>query len=82
MSLRLEYVSVVGDDERVLDVLEVDGAARVTSATTGRGRATVEMLSRRYPVAAGALKIMKSWSNGYVLLREAAPVAAGSDGAT
>lgn len=63
----IEYVSQVGD-ERVLDIMEIDDSGNVTSATTGRGRATCEMLQRRYGAQAAAT--MRSWSNGYVGLRE------------
>jgi hypothetical protein len=82
VSLHLEYVSMVGDGERVIDTLEISDAAQVTAATTGRGRATVEMLARRHPRPSVALAAMRSWSNGYVSLRETAQDNTGSNGAT
>jgi hypothetical protein len=66
----LEYVSVsASGDERVLDTLTIDDATgAVLASTTGRGVAIVDMLVRRYGRLAPVLA--RTWSNGYVLLRE------------
>lgn len=77
----LEYVGLVGEDERVLDTLTVDDeTGAVIASATDRGRATVEMLQRRY--GDQAARALPTWSNGYVLLREVTEQAARSDGAS
>lgn len=69
------YESAAGVE---LDRLTLDGAGLVVEATTGKGRDIVTSTMRRYGVELG-LRVLRSWSNGYVLTREVKPDAAVSD---
>jgi hypothetical protein len=62
----IEYTTVAG---KLLDRLTLDDEGTVVESTTGKGRDQVETFVRQYG-APLALRLLRSWSNGYVLTRE------------
>lgn len=64
--MTLEYATAAG---AVLDTLTIDDDGVIESAATGKGREQVETMVRQYRPEL-ARRILRSWSNGYVIIRE------------